>query len=177
MNFIKTKNTALAATFVVAIFATTFGVAMPVAAQNQNDLLPPPLLGGQTSKKAASSSPTTTPPTVEYLSDDTLQQAFEKAIGTFGQDTTTPRPSAPQANQTLGSTPTAATDTPSTPPMPIANHQPNVVGVTVAKASISADPIPIGQVRLNVALENMPLENVMDAVMHKVSEQIGRAHV
>lgn len=180
MHFIKTKNTLLATTFAATIFVVAFGVAMPAAAQSNNDLLPPPLVDGQSAKKVKNTSPAAHP-TVEYLSDDTLQKAFEQALTSFGQDTTAPATPTPiaapvqQGNQMPGQVPTVggAASAPITR-MPQPNNLPATAGIAIAASSVSANPIPIGQVRLNVALENMPLEQVMENVMGKVSERTGK---
>lgn len=164
MIFMKPKHT-------IFVFAMAAAV-LPAAAfaQPNNELLPPPVVaGGQTAQVA-------TPPTVQYLSEDQLDAAFEKALQTFGQESTivAPQPDEPaqQTAETPGQVPTgtAQNDVPLQNPV---YPKPAPIAALPAHA-VSAEPVPIGQVRLNVSMENMPLEKVMSSVVKTVSDRTGK---
>lgn len=172
MKILNTKNIIFSAALGAAMLPGGFFGGLAFA---QSDLLPPPF--ERTEPVAA--TPT---PTVEYLSEQDLQRAYERALNNFGQQTTPVEPA--DAPQQTGTTPT---ETPGQVPQGVGSNEtpgialptsyPQMGTIPVAATNAGTATVPIGKVRLNVALENMPLERVMDNVMQTISARTGEWNI
>lgn len=172
MKILKTQNIMFSITLAAALLPV---VAFDVA-YAQSDLLPPPF-------ERAESVPATPTPVVEYLSEDDLQRAYERALNNFGQQTTPVQPADTPAevnnqtpNATPGQVPQVGQNT-DTPGVVVPTEYPQNTPIPVATSNAGTSTVPIGKVRVNVALENMPLERVLESVVQAVSARTGEWNV
>ena len=171
MKILKTQNIL----FSITLAAALLPVAAFDVAQAQSDLLPPPFERAE----PVAATPT---PTIEYLSEDELQRAYERALSNFGQQTVpveTPEattPENPNPSQVPGQVPQVGQNT-DTPGVNLPTNYPQNNAIPVATSNAGTATTPIGKVRLNVNLENMPLERVMENVIQTVSSKSGQWNI
>ena len=151
------------------------GGTLGVPAFAQSDLLPPPFEKTNTQAQAAPANA----PTVEYLSEDELERAYQKARQNFGQDTIASDPSTAEnttpSNEQPGQVPQMTGGNDDTPGRVIPLEYPDGGDpIAVVPTGVGSSTVPVGKVRVSVDLENMPLEKVMDNVVETVSKRSGQ---
>lgn len=157
-----TRKLLTMATFMLALLSVG-------TAYGQNQLLPPPM---QADAGAANTASQSTVPVVQYITKEDMERVFRNARESFNQipapagaTTQTPQQAQSETSRLNGGSQSQAIAQPAR-----ASVQ---QGVATHPGLKPDNYLPLGEVKIRIAFENMTIEDIMQEVLNDVTKKAG----